>query len=124
MKTISNGKEDGTCLPVHYQCGWPSTSQQSSKLPTFVLSVGLEGAGHHLWTEILEHPVHDCVWINSRQYDRDIGDGIPKTSVPRLHDAIIEQFKLREQVGKPPCRYIYGQRNRASFINALYLVKI
>jgi hypothetical protein len=52
--------EQGTCLPVHRECGWMKTN---SRLPLFVLSVGLEGAGHHLWTEILDRPVFDCVWV-------------------------------------------------------------
>lgn len=65
-----------TCLPVHSQCGWPATSsdypQTKKKLPLLVFSIGLEGAGHHLWTEILQIPVFDCVWINGRHYYRGI----------------------------------------------------
>jgi hypothetical protein len=80
MDSIYHGqKAEGTCLPVHKQCGWPKVSQEKRHLPLFILSVGLEGAGHHLWTEILDSPVADCVWINGRHYQRDIGDGIPRT---------------------------------------------
>lgn len=87
MNRIYRDHVEGTCYPVHRECGWPTTPTVSTtepkQLPTFVLSIGLEGAGHHLWTEVLEQPVHDCVWINGRHYDRDIGDGVPKTSVSR-----------------------------------------
>ena len=84
-------KQIGTCIPVHKQCGWPSISKsnerlalEQSTLPLLVLSVGLEGAGHHLWTEILEIPVFECVWINGRHYHRDIGDGVPRTTTEKL----------------------------------------
>jgi len=53
MDNIHGGKEEGTCLPIHKGCGWqmPPSEKASVKtnLPTFVLSVGLEGAGHHLY---------------------------------------------------------------------------
>jgi hypothetical protein len=70
MSLIYQNKEEGTCLPVHKECGWPNKNPAS--LPTLVLSVGLEGAGHHLWTEIFGQPIFDCVWINARHYHRDI----------------------------------------------------
>ena len=115
MRNIyKNNADVGTCLPVHYECGWQISAnerQPKPELPTFVLSVGLEGAGHHLWTEILEQPVHDCVWTNARHYERDLGDGVAKSSVSKLHDAITEQFKLRIQTGKPSCRMIYDSED-------------
>ena len=49
----SNIRESTTCIGAHKQCGWPSKSENSIKLPLFVLTVGLEGAGHHFWTEKL-----------------------------------------------------------------------
>ena len=76
MDNIYQESHDLTCLSKHKTCGWPK-AQTSSNLPLFVLSVGLEGAGHHLWTEIVNTPVFDCVWINGRHYFRDISDGIP-----------------------------------------------
>lgn len=94
-----------TCLPIHKKCGWPRT--QSQQLPMFVFSVGLEGAGHHLWTEIMNAPVFDCVWINGRHYNRIIGDGVPRTTVENLKEGINEQFQLRKAAGKPPCRSIF-----------------
>ena len=84
LASIYRGKDEGTCVPVHKECGWPmvpKTTAGGKKLPLLVLSVGLEGAGHHLWTEILDRPVFDCVWINGRHYHRDIADGVPRTSV-------------------------------------------
>lgn len=114
INRIHKDKQDGTCLPVHQECGWqkPASGQAASNnLPTFVLSVGLEGSGHHMWTEILEQPVHDCVWTNARHYERDLGDGVAKSSLPKLYDAINEQFKLRTQAGKPPCRMIYDSED-------------
>ena len=116
MKKIyeRTGKEN-TCFTTHEQCGWnkPSsldTKPSSSKLPLFILSVGLEGAGHHLWTEILNEPIHDCVWTNSRHYDRQTGDGVPKTSHLRLKEGINEQFRLRIPHG-PPCTRIYDSED-------------
>ena len=106
MKKIYGNSAEGTCFPVHQTCGWPKTSNPK-KLPLFVLSVGLEGAGHHLWTEILDQPVFDCVWINARHYMRDVGDGVPRTSVEQLKQGFREQFKGRADTGKPPCKRIY-----------------
>lgn len=77
MKSIYLNSIDNTCLPQHISCGWPS--ERSNSLPLFVLSIGLEGAGHHLWTQLLEQPVFDCVWINGRHYQRDIADGVPRS---------------------------------------------
>ena len=67
-----------TCITQHKECGW--VQSQKKELPLFVISVGLEGAGHHLWTEILDAPVFDCVWINARHYKRTVGDGMPRTT--------------------------------------------
>lgn len=106
MKNIYGKSAEGTCFPVHQKCGWPK-SENRKKLPLFVLSVGLEGAGHHLWTEILDQPVFDCVWINARHYMRDVGDGVPRTSVGLLRSGFLEQFKARADTGKPPCKRIY-----------------
>ena len=96
---------EGTCLPVHQACGWPAVGKKD--LPTFVISVGLEGAGHHLWTEILNDPVFDCVWTNARHYRRDVADGVPRMTPQELMAGIREQLKLRVADGKPACRKIY-----------------
>lgn len=106
MKKIYGTSAEGTCFPIHQTCGWPRTANPK-KLPLFVLSVGLEGAGHHLWTEILDQPVFDCVWINARHYMRDVGDGVPRTTVAQLQQGFREQFKGRADTGKPPCKRIY-----------------
>jgi len=104
-RRYGGGRE--TCFPVHKACGWPSTRSQKPHLPLFVLSVGLEGAGHHLWSEKLDVPVVDCLWINGRHYHRDIGDGVPRTTAAELESGLLEQFKLRQESGKPPCRTIF-----------------
>ena len=95
---------DSTCLPIHKKCGWPKASS-SKELPLFVISVGLEGAGHHLWTELLGS-IFDCSWINGRHYIRNIGDGVGRTTPAELSRGI-EQFAMRSKNGKPPCKYIY-----------------
>jgi hypothetical protein len=100
---------EGTCLPIHKTCGWPK--EESKNLPLFVLSVGLEGAGHHLWTEILEQPVFDCVWKNARHYYRDIADGVPRATAAQLKSGFQEQLQLRRQSGKPPCKNIYDSED-------------
>lgn len=103
---------EGTCYPVHKQCGWPSIKVPANKnLPLFVLSIGLEGAGHHLWTEILEQPVFDCVWKNARHYYRDIADGVPRPTSAELKAGFLEQFQLRKQAGRPPCKTIYDSED-------------
>jgi hypothetical protein len=104
MDRIYKGEDEGTCLAVHKQCGWPA---QPSNLPLFVLSVGLEGAGHHLWTEILEQPVFDCVWINGRHYERDVADGVPRATVEKQIAGFKEQLKMRLETGKKACKSIY-----------------
>ena len=73
----------------------------------FVISVGLEGAGHHLWTEILNEPVFDCVWTNARHYRRDIADGVPRLTPNELAEGLKEQFRLRIESGQKECRRIY-----------------
>lgn len=65
MKLIYNQYEDGTCLPVQSKCGWEKIN---SKLPLYVLVVGLEGSGHHLWSKLLAKPVVDCVWVRNKIY--------------------------------------------------------
>jgi hypothetical protein len=78
MKKIYRNAEEGTCIPIHRECGWP---KQNSHLPQFVLVIGLEGSGHHFWTDLyiyvqcvkystnqllfarLNRPIHDCVWV-------------------------------------------------------------
>jgi hypothetical protein len=97
---------ESTCLPVHEQCGWPSRDN-SKGLPLFVLSVGLEGAGHHLWTEILQKPVFDCVWINGRHYNRDLADGVPRTTLESAHSGFKDMFEMRLKGGQKACRTIY-----------------
>lgn len=49
IKKIYGDNEEGTCVPIHRQCGWP---KQRSSLPQFVLVIGLEGSGHHFWTDL------------------------------------------------------------------------
>ena len=48
-KIYSKTSEEGTCVPVHRQCGWPA---QNPHIPQYVLVIGLEGSGHHFWTEL------------------------------------------------------------------------
>jgi hypothetical protein len=98
--------EIGTCLQEHKKCGWASPPTNKD-LPLLVISVGLEGAGHHLWTELMEKPVFDCVWINARHYKRDIGDGVARTTPELLEKGFREQFAMRKQSGKPMCKSIY-----------------
>jgi hypothetical protein len=111
---IQKGYES-TCLPLHKKCGWPlqmgSTSSMGgapsyNELPLFVLSVGLEGAGHHLWTELMK-PVFDCTWINARHYRRDVGDGLARVTSSDLASGIREQFAMRAKNGKRPCKSIF-----------------
>ena len=86
MEKIYKLDAGNTCLKSHIECGWPAVIQTSQKLPLLVLSVGLEGAGHHLWTEILDEPIFDCVWKNARHYRRDIGDGVARTTSEELQE--------------------------------------
>lgn len=103
---------EGTCLPVHSQCGWPIVrAPQAKNLPLFVLSVGLEGAGHHLWTEIMDQPVFDCVWTNARHYFRDIADGVPRTTAAQLKSGFLEMLQTRKSSGKAPCKTIYDSED-------------
>ena len=113
MKQIYSGSlGDSTCFPVHNRCGWPVVrTPQAKDLPLFVLSVGLEGAGHHLWTEIMEQPVFDCVWTNARHYFRDIADGVPRTTAAQLRSGLQEQFQMRKASGKPACKTIYDSED-------------
>lgn len=113
MKHIYPGSTgEGTCFPTHSQCGWPIVrTPEAKKLPLFVLSVGLEGAGHHLWTEILEQPVFDCVWTNGRHYFRDIADGVPRTTAEQLKSGFLEQLQARKSAGKAPCKSIYDSED-------------
>jgi hypothetical protein len=90
------------CLAYHKQCGF---SKKRNDLPSFVLSVGLEGAGHHLWTELMGKPLHDCVWINARHYNRNIGSGVPRLTTEDLAKGFYDHFKLRRP--KPACKFIY-----------------
>lgn len=86
MSTIYQGEARKTCLVQHMKCGWPAVPAVGKKLPLLVVSVGLEGAGHHLWTEILKGPVFDCVWTNARHYRRDVADGVPRLTAEELHE--------------------------------------
>lgn len=92
MSTIYHSDVRMTCLPQHMECGWPAVASTGQKLPLLVMSVGLEGAGHHLWTELLKGPVFDCVWINARHYRRDIADGVPRLTPEELHEG--QLFKI------------------------------
>lgn len=49
-------------LQKQMQCGWKSDPKRND-LPLFVLAVGLEGAGHHLYSELFKEPVFDCLWV-------------------------------------------------------------
>lgn len=116
MDTIykTNNLQMNTCIPKHKSCGWMPTialsqtlSSKQKSLPTLILSVGLEGSGHHLWTEVLQVPVFDCVWINARHYLRDIGDGVPRTNVALLRQGFSEMLQGRLDTNQPPCKTIY-----------------
>lgn len=105
------GSGPPTCLSKHSEaCGWTPVTQsrQSGQipLPLYVLAVGLEGSGHHLWSELLGTPVFDCLWFNGRHYHRDVGDGLARTSVAKLEQGFREQFALRRQSQKLDCRYL------------------
>lgn len=94
------------CINEHKKCGY-SNSNSNNNLPTFVLSIGLEGAGHHLWTEILQKPVFDCVWTNGRHYKRDIGSGVPRLTTEELSMGFQEQLKLSSR----KCNTIYDSED-------------
>jgi hypothetical protein len=97
---------DGTCLPVHKECGWPKR-KNPDKLPLLVFSLGLEGAGHHLYSELLNKPLFDCVWINGRHYHRDLGDGVARTTLQSAYSGFKEAAQLRAQSRAPPCKRIF-----------------
>ena len=103
MKKVHKGVKhmEDNCVSYHENCGF---TKRTSDLPLLVLSVGLEGAGHHLWTEVFKQPVFDCVWTNARHYNRDIGAGVPRQTPEELAKGFYDQMKLR--VG-PPCKFIY-----------------
>jgi len=61
-----------TCLPQHEACGWPKDEHRNPNLPLFVLTIGVEGAGHHMWTEKLRF-LFDCVWITGPHYNHKNG---------------------------------------------------
>lgn len=63
MKPIYGDLYQETGLERRRQCGWKQKDMSASHLPSFVLSVGLEGAGHHLYSELFKTPVFDCVWV-------------------------------------------------------------
>jgi hypothetical protein len=66
MRNIYDDMYGITGLETRKDCGWKSANlpQSSKKLPSFIVSVGLEGAGHHLYSELFQTPVFDCVWVN------------------------------------------------------------
>ncbi len=106
----ANDMDAETCYPVHKKCGWPV---EPSKLPLFVIAVGLEGAGHHLWSEILGEPVFSegCTWINARHYQRGLGDGVPRLTSDSLEAGLKEQFAIRKEMGLPPCKAIFDKED-------------
>ena len=111
MKSIYSNSNAGIprCISEHARCGFPP---KSSSLPTFVLSIGLEGAGHHLWTEIFQKPVFDCVWTNARHYWRDIGPGVPRRTVSSLAEGLKEQLLLKQKMsGGKGCQSIYDSED-------------
>ena len=65
MRNIYGNAIDETCLPVNMKCGWPHTQ---SKLPLYIIAIGLEGSGHHLWTSVMKEGVFEegCVWVGKR----------------------------------------------------------
>lgn len=74
LKNIYGPLYSQTGIENRKQCGWepPRNSFNSKSLPTFVLSVGLEGAGHHLYSELFGKPVFDCLWVRtSLQHNSD-----------------------------------------------------
>jgi hypothetical protein len=103
MNKLYQRIEKETCLPAHRECGWPHSSK---KLPQFVLIIGLEGSAHHFWTKLLYSPVFDCVWVNSRHYRRDVGDGVPRRTPKELRSGILEQMDIREREAPPRCRFL------------------
>ena len=64
MKPIYGDQYSETGLERRKKCGWQQQDTSATDLPTFVLSVGLEGAGHHLYSELFKEPVFDCLWVN------------------------------------------------------------
>eukprot|EP00605_Chrysophyceae_sp_TOSAG23-4_P000536 GSChrysophyteH1.ASY1.ANO1.605.1 assembled CDS len=94
-------------LVQQQKCGWIAPTKKQNDLPLLVLSVGLEGAGHHLWTEILDKPVFDCVWVNARHYKRTVGDGVPRTTVKDLKSGFLEMLQFRKDKKQPPCKSIF-----------------
>jgi hypothetical protein len=84
MRSIYGTDVAQTSVNEHMRCGWGGTaagggsgsgsssssrsdsSDAPKKLPLFVLSVGLEGAGHHLYSDLFAKPVFDCVWVKTR----------------------------------------------------------
>ena len=65
LRNIYGDSYAATGLDMRKDCGWSSADlrKESEKLPSFVFSVGLEGAGHHLYSELFQTPVFDCVWV-------------------------------------------------------------
>jgi len=109
MKKVYGNSYSNTCLAsIEGNNGYIPSVSSSKQVPMFVLAVGLEGSGHHLWSTILGKGVSDCFWVNGRHYLRDVGDGVPRTSVSDLKDGLKEQFSLRKKAGNPPCRFIYN----------------
>jgi hypothetical protein len=106
IKTGTLGSK--TCLSKQKLCGWSKTPVDKKNLPLFVISVGLEGAGHHLWTDLLNMPIFDCVWKNGRHYKRNIGDGVPRTTISELKQGFIDMFKLRK---KAACKTIFDSED-------------
>lgn len=102
MKKLYQGHEEETCLSYHQKCGW-SIQNNHKKLPQFILVIGLEGSAHHFWTKLLYTPVIECVWVNSRHYRRDVGDGVPRRTPAELRSGILEQMEIREREAPPRC---------------------
>jgi hypothetical protein len=101
MNKLYHKNEKETCFPAHRECGWPN---KATKLPQFVLIIGLEGSAHHFWTKLLYSPVFECVWVNSRHYRRDVGDGVPRRTAKELRSGILEQMEIREKEAPPRCK--------------------
>ena len=80
MKIIYN-KHTDTCLKPHESCGWPNVRYSRPDLPLLILTIGVEGAGHHMWAENLSF-LFDCVWITGPHYNRE--NGIKSFSIIEL----------------------------------------
>lgn len=64
LRPIYGDSYPQTGLEDRRKCGWKQPAANKPELPMFVMSVGLEGAGHHLYSELFKEPVFDCLWVS------------------------------------------------------------